>query len=207
MKNIFFKALAAMTAMTMAAFMTSCDDNDDPDNLVCWDIAGTGFTIDIVDAEGKTLLDTARTDNVIHDDMYVVLDGKEFHLSDSIYRDLLDHYDLFLEGFDTETKSRALLVRFYGLQLFPLPEWDNEHMGASQPTSRCMMRFGDFSGDSNYDRTMKFVWPEQNVTHTLRVTNRIEWKKGEPDIDRHYYFDGKEIDRPYADRPIVITRP
>lgn len=204
----FFCIFAAI-AMTVSFTGCSSSEDDGPEEGVIWDIAGVGLTIEIVDSKGVNLLDTTRTDNVLNDKFYMLFNGKQYDLSHTVYNEYLDRYEEFLKWVaeQNNAKSRALLVTFDGLQLMPIMKISDDTYGAQAPTSCFRLTFGAFHGDSNFDHTMTLVWPEKNISHELRINNKFKWKNHEPDIDRHFYLDGKEVGHSSPSGIIRITCP
>ncbi len=196
-------------AIAMTVSFTGCSEDDGPREGDIWDIPGVGFTFEIVDSKGVNLLDTTRTDNALNDKFYMIFKGKQYDLSHTVYEEYLDRYEEYLKWVEEQNsaKSRAVFVSFDGLQLMPIMEPDDTPYQAYVPGARFLLTFGEFEGTDNYDHTMTLVWPEKNIRHELRVTNTFRWKHHKPDINRHFYLDGKEIDRSWIKNPIRIACP
>lgn len=211
-KKFLSRFFSILAATVMAVSSAGCDDSsDEPYPDVIWDISGVGFTFEIVDSKGANLLDTQRTDNAVNDNFYVLFDGKKYEVSDSVYQKCLDNYEEYLKWIadknNSNNNSRAVLVSFDGLQIVPIMTIDDTPYQGLVPTKQFQLTFGEFHGDSTYDHTMTLVWPEKNLSYEFRINNTFRWKNHEPDIDRHFYFNGKEVEPSWWKAPIRITCP
>ncbi|MDE6288673.1 MAG: hypothetical protein K2M00_07815 [Muribaculaceae bacterium] len=172
--KLFCKSLLIAVVAVVALCFNACDNDD-----VIWDIAPVSLDFIIVDSDGNSLLDPAREDNVLNNDIYIVYQGKEYPIVD------------FTKDPQPLPLSRAYLASFYGLRALPEAgeDWS--------PMSKRYLSFGEFDGAANQDITAELVWPEENRRFTVRVEHKYKMKGNKPKITNKRYFDGKRIDASY----------
>lgn len=173
------KALCKSLLITLMATMALCFNACGTEGDVIWDITPVSLDFIIVDSDGNNLLDPAREDNVLNDDIHIVYQGVEYPIVD------------FMENPQPQQLSRAYLALFYGLRALPEA---GEDWG---PMSKRYLSFGEFDGAANQDITAEFVWPEQNRRYTVRIDHKYKMKGDKPKITNKRYFDGKQIDATY----------
>ncbi len=167
------KSLLIAIAAVLAICFSSCKNDDD---FVIRDIYPVTFDFTIVDSEGNNLLDPAREDNALSDNIHVVFEGEEYPIIDfTEHPQAIDH-------------SRAYLPSFYGLVAYPMP---GENYDAN---AKRYLSFGEFNGACDQDLTIELVWPEQNRRHTVRIKHTYAMKNNDPDITNTRYFDGQEVE-------------
>ncbi|MDE6288672.1 MAG: hypothetical protein K2M00_07810 [Muribaculaceae bacterium] len=173
--KFFTKSLLIAAVAAMALLFNSCKNNE-LDDIVEWDIYPVTLDFNIVDSEGNNLLDPAREDNALSDNIYVLFEGVEYPVID------------FTENPEAIDHSRFFMPSFYGLVAYP------EAYEPYDARAKRYLSFGEFNGARNQDITIEFVWPEQNQRHTARIVRKYKMNGNEPDITDKRYLDGEQTD-------------
>ena len=160
--------LIAFAAITV--LLSSCQKEKKD---VIWDLAPTAIIIDVVDENGKNLLDPANPDNILETDITMTHNGRKYSRLD------------FVDAFKVTTKYLGP-VAFNGLQT---SHKDGHHVlviGFFEQTdiieeSEYVIDWGDWSKD------------------TIRYSQSFEWKynkkenRDEPDGSCRIWHNGTEI--------------
>lgn len=149
----------------ICAIISSCIAGCEDNNDMCWDISGLEMAVSIVDEDGADLLDSDSEGNIIGRKATLVIDGVAT--------------DYVIEPSHPYYRSRTYVPVFYGVAL-------SSYDGIN------MLNIGAFDGNDTCSYEMELIISGQ--THSIKMTNNVTWKNGEPKVKRHYYFDGRQCD-------------
>lgn len=140
---------------------------------VIWDIYPVVLFIQVSDASGGDLLDAENPNNILSDSIKAIYDGKEYPLN-------------------LNTDTKAYMPQFYGLR-----------KGFTQTTDgRYYIEFGELEGAASYDYQQIIIDWGNGTQNEIGFTRKFRWKKGNPDVEKHFFQDGKEV----SDMPFVFIK-
>ncbi len=168
MKNKLFQFFAMSLLVLGLGAMTSCKDDDGPEEGVIWDIYPTDIYVELVDEAGNNLLDPNVEGNWVGEDLYITYKGETYTAAWDIQE---------------EHGSRMYLPEFYGLI------WTGRYSWEQKPR----LAFGEFSGEGNYDMSLTFGVPALDASYDFQFKQHFYWKHHEPMSDNCIIFDGKEM--------------
>lgn len=170
------KLLSTLLLAILLIPVTSCDSDspklDDDNDYPIFDLTPVELCISIVDEQGNSLLDESYDKNIVGAPI-TFSDEKEVYTVDWVYY---------------KKNSRYCLPIFFGAMYRPILVWNGVHWDFSDEWE---IGFGQLDGAEDFDFTIKAEACGQEFE--LRVTNKIEWGQGLPDIVRTFYLDGKPL--------------
>lgn len=170
------KLLSTLLLAILLIPVTSCDSDspklDDDNDYPIFDLTPVELCISIVDEQGNSLLDESYDKNIV---------GAPITFS--------DEKDVYSVDWETYKKgSRYCMPILFGAMYRPILVWNGNHWDFSDVWE---IGFGELDADKDYDRTITAHVCDQEFE--LRVTNKVEWGQGLPDIVRTFYLDGKPL--------------
>ncbi len=160
--------------------LSSCEDitkgtNDNNDDII-YDFSPIELSISVADEEGNLLLSPEYENNIIGSPI-CFMEGRKAYA---------------VNWENAQIESRYYMPHFYGALYKPVQKWNGHYWEASD---EMRIFLGEFGGNETFDRT--FTVEISRHKFELRVTNRLTWENKKPEIDRHYYLDGNELENPF----------
>lgn len=160
--------ITAVIFLCAGMSLTSCGDENGDDDMV-WDFAPYEVRVRIVDGGGVDLLSPETGEGSLYGElMYMVYNGEQYMLE-----------------WPESLQTRYYMPHFYGLKLAQYESSDGP---------RYELLFGEFDGEVSADRSMQFLIHNINTVFDINVSNRVEWKKGKPDVTRAYWLNGQLVE-------------
>lgn len=180
MRKITSMLICALMALTFV----SCNDNDDPEDII-WDIMGVAIPIDVQNTAGKSLLSPRADGTVWGQPMTLVYEGKEYPME-------------WTENWMPSTPTRAYLAQFYGIFIRQIYDVDTENF-TQTPTDRWIIYIGEFQGDMSYEKEMEVKF--QGETHKIKLVHKCDLNGSKPKLSTEVYLNGKKLEK----APLVLT--
>jgi len=131
---------------------------DDPVNMIIWDITPVYVVFDVTNSKGENLFDETTPDNWLTSSFSATFEGKEF--------------------FWPAPKSKAYLAILKGFYLEP-------YYMSNTPRRDYVLRlcFGELDGTKDWDADLSITWPDGSVD-VISVFHTFKWTE---DNDPDYY--------------------
>lgn len=162
------KILSTIFAIALTVAITSCDNNDEPDDSMIWDLVPVEALIYVNNAIGDDLLSNETEGNLLGQTASLIFEGDT------------THYVLKPMSYDSE--SRYFFAQFRGIEIF-----ENVYQ------QHWCLHIGDWPGEDSGTYDMQLIIAGQ--THSIKIINNYKWKNNKPQIKREHYLDGKPVDR------------
>lgn len=154
---------AALALLAVVGGLTACSEDNGEDRI--WDFAPINLRVSVEDASGNDLLNPNTPGSLAEQSIQVIVREKTYE-KDAEAQDVLS--------------SRAYLAVFTGMQT------------RVSESGKYYLEIGEFFGNQNVsNETAVIVWND-GTRDTLSFSNRLSWDGDEPDIDRHFFLNGKE---------------
>lgn len=167
------KSILIVIITSIALLLPACnDDNNGP--YAIWDIYPLEYGIEVVNADGEDLLDSATEGNILGQTATLVINGvsTDYVLKDS--NAAYDDDDEYKEG--TETKTRMYLAHYYGVKV-------------QRSIDKNYLMIGEWQGEDTATYEMQLIIAGH--TYDIRLTNEYRWKNNKPKIKRTYMLNGE----------------
>ena len=146
-------------------------DSDNSDDYIIWDMAPVNVTINVVDNEGRNMLDPAVDGNWSNADFKVVFKGET--------------YSVFVP--EDKPESRYYLPTFVGLYKYAKYVPDE----TSVPVS---LKFGEFDGEDDNDISIQFIVPEIDKSYEMNVKTKVIRSPKDREVIYEQWLDGENVE-------------
>lgn len=170
MKRSFSTLLHLFALLFAVSFLTSSCKGEDPD--IIFDFYPLNIEVEVMDKEGRDLLDANTPGNLLSQDVTATFLGKTFKMGERIDRPTPDVF-------------RAYMPTFHGLLI------------GTNKNGRKVLYFGELAGDTTFESEKLVLnwgngWPEDVIT----INQEAHRRKNDIKVTRSFYLNGKEVSRP-----------
>ena len=170
------KLLFGFVGLFLASIsLTSCSHEDDPDEDRFFDFAGIYFEVNVINKAGENLLEPSTPGNILDKDIYIIFNGLKYEVTMGKPN----------EGYFPYPYTRENVPIWYGA--FIAPSFYYYPM-VNDSTNKLWI--GNFNGRSHGETVDLFI---ENEKYVLSFTNVIHDDYYPPDIDRHFYLNGRVV--------------